>query len=78
MGEHRFSRPAALGVIPGLLASPGRAGGVFALAAVCSVLVALPSKHLDDTTISLMILALVIAVAPTVIHLAIGHRLPRW
>jgi diguanylate cyclase (GGDEF)-like protein len=78
MSERRFSREGLLGLFPDFLASPGRAGGVFALAAVFSVLLVLPSKHLTTATLALMIFALVIAVAQTVVHLTIGHRLPRW
>ncbi|MBW4078445.1 MAG: hypothetical protein HIU84_08080 [Acidobacteria bacterium] len=58
----RFSRTNLVGAIPSLLASSGKAAGVFSLSAVVLVLVALPSKHFTRGAFILVLIGLSIAI----------------
>lgn len=76
--RRRFSRSDVVRLVPSLLASPGRAAGVFSLAAIVLVLIALSTKHLTRSGLILVIVGLILAFAQSIINLFYGRRIPIW
>jgi len=64
-----FSRSKLTGVISNLLASSGKAAGVFSLSAVALVLIALPSKHFTRGALILVMVGLATACVQSAVNL---------
>ncbi len=73
-----FSRSKLTGVISNLLASSGKAAGVFSLSAVALVLIALPSKHFTRGALILVMVGLATACVQSAVNLYYGARIPEW